>query len=293
MPPLPALAARLILLAGLGPALAAAAPPPWAEDLLGMTGTVSVFDTPAVRQALGEDGRNPDLEKLIQSAGYRPWPGARLWLVEQGEDLKLRSAKPDALLRPELDRRGLMIEERLTDQAVPDLMTALQSAAAGNRKALAALPGRVGVDAIVIVSRGSPLKWQLVLPDFTLTGSMEGAGRNLMPHVWAENLALQWQWPALRQAGLIEVRGITGFAAFRLAETALGTVCRSVRVLRVQGEAVTFACQNGSSATIPEKAASLPWQAEPWADHGLDDQVLMGRQLSNRTAIFLWQGAAP
>ena len=99
----------------------------------------------------------------------------------------------------------------------------------------------------------------------------------------------QWQWPGLRQASLISIQGIHGFAAFKLAETALGTLCKSTRLLRIEGETVTFACQTGPQATVPEKTGNLPLQVAPLADHGLDDTILMGRQLSGRTAVYRWQ----
>lgn len=266
-----------------------AAPPSWAEDLLGMTGTVSVFDTPAVRSALLAGDNPKNLEQLTLAAGYRLWPGARLWLLEPGADQKLVPVTADAAFRQELDRRGLMAENPAPTNAAISLFQSAWRTAATDRKPLTKLLTESHVDGVVILTRSNPLRWQLVLPDFNLTGSLDSSGRNYLPHVWAENLALQWQWPGLKQASLVEIQGIDGFSAFKLAETALGTVCQSVRLLRVQGETVSFACQSGATAAIPEKTGNLPLTLQPFADHGLDDMILMGRQLSGRTGIYRWQ----
>jgi len=270
----------------LAAASACAAPPLWAEDLLGLTGTATVFDAQSVRQAMSATDVQPDLELLAQSAGYRPWPGARLWLLEQTAAQKLTIYKADAAFRREMDRRGLIIETRVPEAwtaTLPDLLRAK------DRKPLARFLSENQLDGVLILTPGTGLRWQLALRDFTLTGALDSAGRLFLPHVWAENLALQWQWPALGQAALVEVTGINGFTAFKTAETALGTVCQSVRLLRIKGPDVAFACQAGASARVPEKTGSLPLSPLPLADHGLDDMVLMGRQLSARSGVWLWR----
>ncbi|MDO8329083.1 MAG: hypothetical protein Q7T36_01265 [Fluviicoccus sp.] len=270
---------------------AQAASPPWAEDLLGMTGTVTVFDTPAVKAALASSEPPRNLEQLALAAGYRLWPGARLWLLETAAEQKPVAVKPDASLRQELDRRGLMVEQALTDNDIAAFQASLRTAAT-DRKPLMQLLSKLRIDGVVLMSRSNPMRWQLVLPDFTLTGSLDSSGRLYLPHIWAENMALQWQWPGLKQSALVEVQGIDGFATFKLAETALGTVCQSVRLLRIQGEAVSFACHSGSAATVPEKTGNLPLVMQPFADHGLDEMILMGRQLSGRTGLYRWQAAS-
>lgn len=280
--------AMWLLVAAFG---AQAASPPWAEDLLGMTGTVTVFDTPAVKAALASSEPPRNLEQLALAAGYRLWPGARLWLLETAAEQKPVAVKPDTSLRQELDRRGLMVEQALTDNDIAAFQASLRTAAT-DRKPLMQLLSKLRIDGVVLMSRSNPMRWQLVLPDFTLTGSLDSSGRLYLPHIWAENMALQWQWPGLKQSALVEVQGIDGFATFKLAETALGTVCQSVRLLRIQGEAVSFACHSGSAATVPEKTGNLPLVMQPFADHGLDDMILMGRQLSGRTGLYRWQAAS-
>ena len=267
---------------------ASAAPPVWAEDLLGLTGTVTVFDAPVIRQALATDAPPGNLEKLALAAGYRPWAGARLWMLESAEKQKLSPISPDSVLKAELDRRGLVIENTVAPGAVTAFFNLMHGLTA-DRAPLVAFLASSGIDGVVLVSRTNPLQWQLVMSDATISGSLEPGGRKYLPHIWAENLALQWQWPGLRQASLISIQGIHGFAAFKLAETALGTLCKSTRLLRIEGETVTFACQTGPQAAVPEQTGNLPLQAAPLADHGLDDTILMGRQLCGRTAVYRWQ----
>jgi hypothetical protein len=277
-----------------GTASVEAAPPPWTEDLLGLTGTATVFDTPVVRDALQSPAPPGNLEQLTLAAGYRPWAGARLWLLSQ-EGQKLLPARADTVLKQEMDRRGLVIDKPPDGQAA--VLSALLAKPGADRRALAAFFSSQGIDGVVVLSAAasSPLRWQLIMPEMTLTGALESGGRQYLPHVWAENLALQWQWPGLKQAALVQIRGINGFSGFKLAETALGTVCRQVRLLRIQGDAVSFACQTGAQGAVPEQTGNLPLVPLPLADHGLDDMILMGRQLSARSAVYQWQatGANP
>lgn len=266
---------------------ACATPPVWAEDLLGLTGTVTVFDAPVVRQAMESGDQPGNLEGLARAAGYRPWAGARLWLLESAEKQKPAPLKPDSVLKGELDRRGLVIVDNVP-QASLDAFVRLMQGLKQERAPLAAFLSGSGVDGVIVVSRGNPIQWQLIMPDATVSGSLDSGGRKYLPHLWAESLALQWQWPGLGQASLLTIRGIHGFAAFKLAETALGTVCKSTRLLRIEGGTVTFACHSGLQATVPEHTGSLPIRPAPLADHGLDDMILMGRQLSGRTALYDW-----
>lgn len=269
---------------------AAAVTPVWTEDFLGLTGTVTVFDSPVVRDLLLSGESPGNLEKLALAAGYRPWAGARLWLLEAADKQKPVPVEPDAILGPELDRRGLVIEKKVPAASLTALYALMHNLTA-DRSALAAFLASAQIDGFVVLSRGSPLQWQLVLPDLTLSGVMEPGGRKYLPHVWAENLALQWQWPGLRQAALLHIRNINSFSDFKTAETALGTICRSTRLLRIEADTVSFACQSGPQAAVPERTGNLPLQSVPLTDNGLDDMILMGRQLSGRSAVYRWQGA--
>ncbi|RZU45317.1 hypothetical protein EV700_2136 [Fluviicoccus keumensis] len=269
---------------------AAAETPVWTEDFLGLTGTATVFDSPVVRDVLLSGSSPGNLEKLALTAGYRPWAGGRLWLLEAADKQKPVPIEPDAILKPELDRRGLVVERKVPAASLTALYAVMHNLTA-DRSALTAFLATAQIDGIVVLSRGMPLQWQLILPDLTLSGVIEPAGKKYLPHVWAENMALQWQWPGLRQASLVHIGNINSFTDFKTAETALGTICRSTRLLRIEGDTVSFACQSGPQAAVPERTGNLPLQAVPLIDNGLDDMILMGRQLSDRSAVFRWQGA--
>ena len=274
---------------GLASLDAFAAAPRWTEDLLALTGSTLVFDAPEVRQYLAS-GQDPgDIGQLARKAGYRAWAGGQVLVLERKD--KLVPFPGDAAFRNALERRNLMpaiapagtidaLDKALPTPTAPDA-TAL-------RKQLAALK----LDALAVLTNDAKgVRWRLITPDVQQGGYLETRGLPYLPHLWADSLAMAWQWPDLRQGALIHIEGLNNFGLFKSAETLLGAACQQVRLLRLQDAKADFACQT-TGATVPDKLALLPsLVTTPLADPGLDDALLIGRQLGNRYASFRWQGS--
>lgn len=277
----------LWLLVGLCASPIQAASPTLVDDLLGLSGTVLIFDHPAVIAALASpNATDPGI--LLSQASFRPWAGARIWLLEANNGT-LRGYQPSTDFQHQADRRGLILNTTSPlGTELSELQTLLRQKPLDNN-ALRDLLRRQQSEAIVLLGiNNEHVQWRLISPEVQTTANVGSQALSYLPHLWAESLAINWQWPALGQAALVEVQGLTTFARFKYVERNLGTLCRSPRLLRLQDSTADFSCPT-DNAQLPERLGLTPQLAPvPLQDHALDEALLMGRQLSQRYAIYRW-----
>jgi hypothetical protein len=240
----------LFLLLSLSPELRAVEPPArqLAAELLAMTGTAAVLDSPRGRAALadpmpflGEAGRLRRA-RLLEETGLRQWVPPRVWLLQarrEGDVERWQSMA--AQLQAAAGERGYT----LVDTApLPAAEQAISLLPPGTIPAgLASLLGAYGADAIVLV-RGDG--WSLWTPGLALQGRLAPRHASLLPQVLAEIMAGLQQWPEAAGQPVVEVAGVSDFASQAGVLQALQAIpaLRQARLVRVEKERATY--------TVPE-----------------------------------------
>lgn len=258
------LRSRLVLCCVLFSSSALAADSParlLAAELLVLTGTAAVFESPQVRAALADPepflGPMAGLRRarLLEDSGFRRWEGPRVWIlqsrrdgaVERWENLASRHAA-------EAHARGYWLLDALPLQSAEEALSFL--APGKDHPGLPALLKAYGADVLVLVRDQA---WSLWARGAVRQGAMPGRSE-LFPAVLAEVLAALQQWPEAGDRVVLQVSGVDGLADFAKVQEALQALPgdRQVRLARAAPRQVWFAL------TAPDREAlAQALDAEP------------------------------
>ncbi|MDF2445531.1 MAG: hypothetical protein K0S46_767 [Moraxellaceae bacterium] len=253
-----------LLLLSLSPALRAVEPPArqLATELLVMTGTAAVLDSPRGRAALADpmpflgDAGHLRRTRLLEEAGLRQWSPPRVWLLQARREGDVERWQSMAVqFQAAAGARGYT----LVDTApLPAAEQAISLLPPGTMPAgLASLLGAYGADAIVLV-RGEG--WSLWTPGLALQGRLAQRQASLLPQVLAEVLSGLQQWPEAAGEPVVEVAGVSDFASQARVLQALQALpaLRQARLVRVEKGRATY--------TVPDMlpdALSVVLDGEP------------------------------
>lgn len=220
-------------------------------ELLRLTGTAAVFDSPRVQAAVADpqpflgNAVTARRERLLIEAGFRPWQPPRLWVLQLRTDEGGEHWDNLALeLGDAVQARGYVLVDAKPLPSAEEAITHLApvNAAAGNvvpSRAHPGLPGLLaayGADALVML-RGR--QWVLWHPEYRRHGVLPGTGLGLFADILAESVAAAQQWPEARERAVVQVSGIRGLADFAGAQSALQALpgAQQVQLIRAgQGQ---------------------------------------------------------
>jgi hypothetical protein len=143
---------------------------------------------------------------------------------------------------------------------------------------------------VVISSQAQEIQWQIFSADSNVKGKISAEGLVYLPHIWAENLAMSWQWPELKNGILFRIDNASQLEQFIDVENALQTACSQLRILQVVGTQANFACLSTQSYThIANQLRLIPQLAHvPFLHQELAPNVLIGQQLAQRYLHYQW-----
>lgn len=262
------------LLAGFAHADEAASRELMAE-LLVLTGTAAVFDSPRVQAAVADpmpflgDAVAARRDRLLAEAGFRRWQPPRVWLLQARTEAGIEhwdSLAP--VLGKAAQARGYSLvgaaplpaaEEAIAFLA-PGSLPAGSLAPGKEHPGLAGLLAAYGADVLVVL-RGR--QWVLWHPDYRRQGVLPGAGLDLLPDVLAETVAAEQQWPEARGRAVVQVNGAGRLADFAGVQAALQALpgAQQVQLLRVGPGQLWFALsapQGQALASALEGELRLP-----------------------------------
>lgn len=244
----------LVLLAGCAGADEAASRQLTAE-LLALTGTAAVFDSPRVQAAVADPA--PFLgaavaarrERLLEEAGFRRWQGPRVWLLQARTEAGVEHWDSLASeLGEAAQARGYALVDATplpaTEEALAFLIPAAQTASSqAQDKEHPGLPGLLesyGADALVLL-RGR--QWVLWHSDYRRQGVLPGGGLDLLPEILAEAVAATQQWPEARGRVVVQVSGVGRLADFAGVQAALQALpgAQQVQLIRAEPGQLWFA----------------------------------------------------
>lgn len=226
-------------------------------ELLAETGTAAVLANPRVQAALADPGPfsgatgTPRRQRLLDDAGFRAWRGARLWVLEWRREGNVDAWRPvGAGWAPRLSARGC---ELVATPPLPAAVQAIGYLVPGqSTPSLSSLLTAYGADGLVLV-RGQ--EWSFWSGQRALRGTVP-VGSDLMPEVLAESLAADWQWPEAGGRMVVQVEGVSDFAALAGVQSALAAISgiRQPQLVRATRERAWFAVM---AADVPALAAAL------------------------------------
>lgn len=260
----------------------------WPNELLNLTGTSVILDEASI-QPLLKQSTAPDLNQLLQLAHYKAWAGARLWVVQFSQ----HTIKPypiSSIINTQANQRGILLNNSVQANDIPLILEIIrQSPQATNH--LQTLLKQQQSDALLVISPQAELiYWHIFSPEFSTAGHIPTQGSAYLPHIWAENLGLLWQWPELKTGILIRLDNIASLTQFIEAETALKTVCSSLKTLQIVGTQTNFICTGVSYPSLQTQLALIPQLTPlPFAYQQLPSQIMIGQALSQRYLHYQWQ----
>jgi len=263
----------------------------WIDDILNLTGTSLVFEQAAVQQALLDNSTAPDLNQLLENSHLKAWAGARLWVVYSVNG-QLQSYTINERLNNEANQRGLLLSNKLLPNDANSLSNAITNYKS-NPQLLKALLQQQQYDGLVLINqKDNTLTWKILTANQSYLGAISQDGLMYLPHIWAENLGMAWQWPELNNDFLIRIDNLKLFEQFIQSEQALKNTCSQVRLLSIDGYQANFACQtNLNYQQLHDKLRLIPLfsiKQTTAAATSLPMPVLMGRQLSQRFLNYQW-----
>jgi hypothetical protein len=146
-------------------------------------------------------------------------------------------------------------------------------------------------DALVVVSsQANEIQWRIFSTDTNIKGKINADGLVYLPHIWAEHLAMSWQWPELKNGILFRINNVSQLEQFIDVENALQTACSQLKVLHVVGTQANFACLSTQSYThIANQLRLIPQLAHvPFLHPELAPNVLIGQKLAQRYLHYQW-----
>jgi hypothetical protein len=264
----------------------------WPNELLNLTGTSLVFDDATVQKQLSQT-QTPDLNQLLTKSHYKAWAGARLWIVQFSEH-QIKSYDVPATVTEQANQRGIILDNQLNNTDIPLLSQAIAQYQQ-NPQALNALLNKQHSDALLVISTQTPkTHWQIFGTSFHLNGTIDTEGLTYLPHIWAENLGMMWQWPELDDGILLRIENITQLEEFVAAENALQNACPQLKLLQTLGTQADFACLQASSYQYITNQLRLSpaLVARPFSAQNLSAEVLIGQELTRRYLRYSWQNDA-
>lgn len=248
-----------------------------AHELLTMSGTAAVLDSPKARAALGDPmpflGETGLLrrERLLEEAGLRRWQPPRLWLLQARREGEVeRWQNVAAQFQAGAAARGYTLTDTVPLPAAEQAISLL--APGTSPVGLASLLGAYGADALVLI-RGED--WSLWTPRVSLQGRLAPHQGALLPQVLAEVMAGLQQWPEAPGQSVVEVSGVQEFADQAGVQQAFQAIpgLRQARLIRVgKGRAWYAVAAPGREALglaldgeprLPPEASSKPSIAFP------------------------------
>lgn len=263
----------------------------WVDDLLNLTGTSLIFEQNIVQQALQDNQTIPDLNQLLENSHFQAWAGARLWIVYSANG-QLQSYQLKEAINNEANQRGLLLSNKLSANDITLLNIAITSYKT-NSQPLKTLLQQQQYDGLVLINQKDNIfTWKILTPNQQFLGAISQDGLIYLPHIWAENLGMAWQWPDLNNDFLVRIDNIKLFEQFIQSEQILKTHCSQVRLLSIDGYQVNFACQtNLNYSQLHDKLRQIPVfsaKQSTMAATNLAMPVMMGRQLSQRFLHYQW-----
>lgn len=263
----------------------------WIDDLLNLTGTSLIFEQNTVQQALLDNNNTPDLNQLLEKSHFQAWAGARLWVIYSANGQLQNYALSDRLTQ-EANQRGLLLNNKLTASDITALNNALNNYKT-NPITLKTLLQQQQYDGLVLINqKDNTLTWKILTANQQFLGTISQDGLIYLPHIWAENLGIAWQWPELNNDFLIRLDNLKLFEHFIQSEQALKNTCSQVRLLSIEGYQANFACQtNLNYQQLHNKLRLIPMfsiKQTTAAANNLPMPILMGRQLSQRFLNYQW-----
>ena len=263
----------------------------WADDLLNLTGTSLIFEQSNVQQALQDNNSTPDINQLLENSHFKAWAGARLWIVYSVNG-QLQSYTINERLNNEANQRGLLLSNKLLPNDANTLSNAITNYKS-NPQLLKALLQQQQYDGLVLINqKDNTLTWKILTANQSYLGAISQDGLMYLPHIWAENLGMAWQWPELNNDFLIRIDNLKLFEQFIQSEQVLKNNCSQVRLLSIDGYQANFACQtNLNYQQLHDKLRLIPLfstKQTTAAANSLAIPVLMGRQLSQRFLNYQW-----
>lgn len=263
----------------------------WIDDLLNLTGTSLIFEQNSVQQALLDNTSTPDLNQLLATSHFQAWAGARLWIVYSANG-QLQSYNLNDKINNEASQRGLMLSNKLSANDLSLLNNALNTYKT-TPNLLKNLLQQQQYDGVVLINqKENTLTWKILTATQSYLGAISQDGAMYLPHIWAENLGIAWQWPELGTDFLVRIDNLKLFEHFIQSEKALKNQCSQVRLLSIDGYQANFACQtNLSYSQLHDKLRLIPLfslKQNAVAASSLPTPVLMGRQLSQRFLNYQW-----
>lgn len=264
----------------------------WPNELLNLTGTSLVFDDATVQKQLSQT-QTPDLNQLLTKSHYKAWAGARLWIVQFSEH-QIKPYDVPASVTEQANQRGIILSNQLNTIDIP-LLTQAIAQYQQNPQALSALLNKQHSDALLVIStQATKTHWQVFGTSFSANGTIDSEGLTYLPHIWAENLGMIWQWPELDDGILLRIENITQLEEFVAAENALQNACPQLKLLQILGTRADFACLKAPSYQhiVNQLRLTQPLVARPFAAQNLSAQVLIGQELTRRYLRYQWQSDA-
>lgn len=263
----------------------------WIDDLLNLTGTSLIFEQNSLQQALLDNNNTPDLNQLLENSHFKAWAGARLWIVYSANG-QIQAYSISERLSAEANQRGLFLDNKLTTDNAAILNPAINNYKT-NPTLLKTLLQQQQFDGLVLINqKDNTITWKILTANQQYLGAISQDGLIYLPHIWAENLGMAWQWPNLGNDFFIRIDNLTGFEQFIQSEQAVKNICSQVRLLSIDGYQANFACQtNLSYPQLHDKLRLMPLfgvKQSTAAANSLTMPILMGRQLSQRFLNYQW-----
>ncbi len=260
----------------------------WSNELLNLTGTSLIFDEVTVQQQLHKP-QSPDFNELLGASHFKAWAGARLWIVQSNQN-QIQNYELKAYLNTEANQRGIILFNQLNKSDIP-LLTQAINQYQSQPQLLQELLNKQQTDALVVVSsQANEIQWRIFSSDTNIKGKISVDGLVYLPHIWAEHLAMSWQWPELKNGILFRINNVSQLEQFIDVENALQTACSQLKVLHVVGTQANFACLGTQSYThIANQLRLIPQLAHvPFLHPELAPNVLIGQKLAQRYLHYQW-----
>lgn len=281
------------------PWLSAAEPPArqLADQLLALTGTAAVLESPKVQAALadpqpflGESGWIPRA-RLLAQAGLKRWQPPRVWILQsRTEDGAERWDNIGPFFASGVAARGYWL---VGTAPLPAAEQAIASLTAGTpHPGLGTLLLAYEADALVLL-RGQD--WSL----WTASDARQGripARPGLLPHVLAETLAALQQWPEAQGRPVVQVANVDELVDFVGVRDTLQALpgAGPLQLLRVTAEQAWFALAAPTDDALlqaldgePRLPAAMPGQGLP-----LPAEVVEARRLACPLRYREWRPEA-
>jgi hypothetical protein len=232
-----------------------------AAELLVLTGTAAVFDSPQVHAALADPvpflgpASNPRRERLLEEAGFRRWQPLRVWLLQSRREGEVRHWDNVASLYEANARsRGYHLLNTKPLPSAEEAVSLLQPGKA--HPGLPAVLAAYGADVLVLVDGQA---WGLWAPHATRQGALP-APAAMFPDVLAETMASLQQWPEAGERVVVQVTDIDSFPDLAQVQSVLQSLpgVRQVQVVRVDRRQAWFAlaspARNALALALDEEA---------------------------------------